>query len=266
MRNYVTEFIGTFFLVFTISLTVTADVPLAPVAIGAALMVMVFMGGHVSGAHYNPAVTVAVFLRGKLPAKDVLPYWIAQIAGATAAAAASFGILNKSFPVAPGAGVAPLAALAVEFLFTFALALVVLNVATSPKTDGNSFYGVAIGFTVMAGAFAGGNISGGAFNPAVGIGPTIIHAIVGGGSWSHLWLYLVGPVAGAAAAVGVYKLQNPAHAVTPPAHAETAKASLAPNLESIVQNLGDRLNAIESNTVRSRPASQAEAAPQEQGR
>jgi len=101
------------------------------------------------------------------------------------------------------------AALLLEFLFTFALCIVVLNSATASATDGNSFYGLAIGFTVMVGAFAAGPISGGAFNPAVGIGSILVDTFVGGGSLSALWLYLVGPLAGGAAAAAVFKMQNP---------------------------------------------------------
>ena len=216
MRNYVTELIGTFFLVLTIGLVIKGgktDEPfvLAPLAIGSALMVMVYMGGHVSGAHYNPAVTLAVFMRGKLPAKEVVPYWLAQLAGALLAAGAVYAILGKTFMPAPSPGVGAGRALAVEFLFTFALALVVLNAATADATRGNSFYGLAIGFTVLAGAIAGGGISGGAFNPAVGVGPALVHATVGGGGGAALapiWIYLVGPLAGGAAAAAVFKLQH----------------------------------------------------------
>lgn len=210
MRNYLTEFIGTFFLVLTIGLTVLGGTPLAPLAIGVSLMIMVYMGGHVSGAHYNPAVTLAVTLRGKLAAKEILPYWSAQVAGALAAAMVTRSITGQTFSPAPAASVPPLAALLVEFLFTFALALVVLNVATYSKTLGNSFYGLAIGFTVVAAAFAGGPISGGAFNPAVGIGPTVVDAMLGGGSYQHLWLYLVGPLLGGIAAALVFRVQEPA--------------------------------------------------------
>src|SRR5262249_32164656 len=155
-------------------------------AIGCSLMIMVYMGGHVSGGHYNPAVTLAVFLRGKLPAVQIIPYWIAQIAGAFAAAAIANLLLNKTCPVAPGPGVTHVNAIINEFLFTFALCLVVLNVATAKGTAGNSFYGLAIGFTVVVGAFAGGGISGGAYNPAVAIGPNLMHMIAGGGSIAHL--------------------------------------------------------------------------------
>jgi aquaporin Z len=208
MRKYLTEFIGTFFLVATIGLTVTAGLQLAPIAIGSALMVMVYMGGHVSGAHYNPAVSLAALMRGALPAAEFLPYVIAQLAGSIVAALVVNVLTGQTFAPAPGANATTTAALLSEMLFTFALALVVLNVATSAKTQNNSHYGLAIGMTVMVGAFAVGGISGGAFNPAVGTGPTIVNALMGGGSWSHLWLYLVGPFAGAAIAAFVFRIQE----------------------------------------------------------
>jgi aquaporin Z len=208
MRKYLTELIGTFFLVFTIGLTVTAGSQFAPIAIGLSLMVMVYMGGHVSGGHYNPAVSLAAMIRGALPAGDFLPYVVSQIVGALAAAVVVNVMTGQTFAPAPGASVGVTAMLLAEILVTFALALVVLNSATSSKTQGNSFYGLAIGMTVTTGAFAVGGISGGAFNPAVGIGPTVINATMGGGSWSHLWLYLVGPLAGGALAAFVFRIQE----------------------------------------------------------
>ena len=207
VKRYLTEFIGTFFLVLTIGLTVTGGTPFAPLAIGCALMIMVYMGGHVSGGHYNPAVSLAVLLRGKLEAKEFVPYVVAQVVGALVASAAVWTIAGTTFAPAPPDSVSIWSALLVEVLFTFALALVVLNVATSPKTEGNSFYGLAIGFTVVVAAFAGGPISGGAFNPAVGLGPTLLHA-TNGGSLTPLWLYLVGPFAGGALAAVVFKIQE----------------------------------------------------------
>src|SRR5262249_25543077 len=160
------ELIGTFFLVFTVGMTVikTGDGVIPPLAIGSALMVMIYAGGHISGGHYNPAVTLGVWLRGKCDTKDVVPYWIAQVAGGAVAAGLAIymhgGQGKASDPDIPKAFLA-------EFLFTFALVWVVLNVATSKGTAGNSNYGLAIGFTVLTGAFAVGGISGGAFNPAV---------------------------------------------------------------------------------------------------
>jgi len=209
MKNYLTEFVGTFFLVLTIGLCIIGGTDFAPLAIGSALMVMVYMGGHVSGGHYNPAVSLAAMMRGALESKELIPYWVSQIVGACAAAIAVNVIAGQTFAPAPGAGASTMGALLVEFLFTFALCIVVLNSATAKGTEGNSFYGLAIGFTVMVGAFAGGGISGGAFNPAVGIGPVLINATMGSGGFGDLWLYLVGPLLGGAVAAVVFKVQNP---------------------------------------------------------
>ncbi|MGH7543845.1 MAG: MIP/aquaporin family protein [Gemmatimonadota bacterium] len=208
-RKLLTETIGTFFLVLTIGLVVIGEIPVAPLAIGSALMVMVYMGGHISGAHYNPAVTLAVWARGGISAGEVVPYWIAQLVGAFLAAAAAWAITWETFAPAPGATATVLGSLLVELLFTFALALVVLQTATAPETKGNSFYGLAIGFTVAAGAFAGGGISGGAFNPAVGLGPILFQGLVEGGTFANAWLYVVAPLVGALAAAGVYRFQRP---------------------------------------------------------
>ncbi|HEX5830241.1 MAG TPA: aquaporin [Gemmatimonadaceae bacterium] len=232
MRNYLTELVGTFFLVLTIGLTVLGGTEFAPLAIGSALMVMVYMGGHISGGHYNPAVTLAVYLRGKLPAREVLPYWIAQLVGAMLAALSVFVITERTFQPMPGAGVSMGDALFVEFLFTFALALVVLNSATATKTEGNSFYGLAIGITVMVGAFAGGAISGGAFNPAVGVGPALVSVMLGDGSLAPVWLYIVAPLLGGAVAAAMFRLQNP-HDVAPPIPAATGAVPSRPAAEPI---------------------------------
>ena len=212
MNKYIAEFIGTFFLVLTIGCTgigASAGV-IAPLAIGAALMVMVFAGGHISGAHYNPAVTLGVLIRGKLKTADVIPYWIAQCVAAAVAAIVVSKILRAGVavtPIVPKLGPALLA----EFLFTFALVYVVLNAATAEGTSGNSFYGLAIGMTVMTGAFAVGDISGGAFNPAVAIGISIL----GISTWNNIWIYLVADFAAGAAAAIVFNLINPPAQVTP---------------------------------------------------
>ena len=207
MGRYLTEFVGTFLLVLTIGLTVVQEVAAAPLAIGAVLAALVYMGVHISGAHYNPAISIVILLRGRLDRRDLLPYIAVQIAGAAAAAVIVRLVTGRFLTLAPGAGVAAPAALAAEFLFAFALALVILNVATSPRTRGNSYYGLAIGFVVMAGAFAVGDISGGVFNPAVGTGPALV-ALAAGGSLGDLWIYWTAPVAGAALAVPVYRMQH----------------------------------------------------------
>jgi len=207
MKKYLVEFIGTFFLVLTIGMTVIApDVgALAPLAIGSALMIMVYAGGHVSGGHYNPAVTLAVWLRGRCASADVLPYWISQILGALAAG--SLTLYLKGCPcshLTPGdVNIGP--AFIAEFVGTFALAYVVLNVATAKATAGNSNYGLAIGFTVMVMAFALGGISGGAFNPAVAVGITEMHLEKS----ANLWIYLVANFAAGTLAALTFKFTHP---------------------------------------------------------
>ena len=211
MNKYIAEFIGTFFLVLTIGCTgvgAGAGV-IAPLAIGAALMVMVFAGGHISGAHYNPAVTLGVLIRGKVNGADVVPYMVAQLAGAMIAALAvkflRAGVAVT--PITPHVG----PALFAEFLFTFALVYVVLNAATAEGTSGNSFYGLAIGMTVMTGAFAVGDISGGAFNPAVALGICLL----GISSWANIWIYLLADFTAAVLAAVIFQLINPRMQTTP---------------------------------------------------
>ena len=205
MNKYIAEFIGTFFLVLTIGCTVIGNGAgaLAPLAIGSALMVMIFAGGHISGGHFNPAVTLGVWLRGKCETKDVAPYMIFQIvAGVLAALVVRF---LKGGAEVTAMQPATLPALLAEFLFTFALVYVVLNAATAKGTAGNSFYGLAIGFTVMVGAFSVGNISGGAFNPAVAVGISLM----GLSAWPNIWIFLVGNFAGGAVAAFTFKALNP---------------------------------------------------------
>jgi aquaporin Z len=215
MKNYLVEFIGTFFLVLVIGLTVAAPAEgmsapaadhMAPLAIGIALMVMVYAGGHISGGHYNPAVTLAVWMRGKCETKEVVPYMISQLLGAVAAALV-VGYQKGFAPNPPIVAMAldPMHALLNEFLFTFALAYVVLNVATSKKNAGNSYYGLAIGCTVLAGAYAGGGISGGAYNPAVALGISTM----GLTAFGDIWIHLLGNFLGGALAALVYKIVNP---------------------------------------------------------
>jgi aquaporin Z len=200
IQRYVVEFIGTFFLVLTIGLSVLGGVVPAPLAIAAALTVMIYSGGHLSGAHFNPAVTVAVFLRGKLKAADVIPYWAAQLIGATLAAFTVTFLLGKTGQNTPIAASLPQALLA-EFLFTFALAWVILNVATAKGNAGNSFYGIAIGLTVLTGAFTVGGLTGGAFNPAVALGAALMKLI----PLSQIWIHIVADTAGGIVAALAFK-------------------------------------------------------------
>lgn len=204
MNKYIIEFIGTFFLVFTVGMAAVfgGAGDLAPFAISAVLMAMIYAGGHISGAHYNPAVTLAIWIRGGIGIGEGIIYMIVQVvAAAVAALTASY--LNTGVAVEPIAHNVP-ASLLVEFLFTFALAFVILNVATAKATEGNSYFGLAIGFTVLAGALTVGDVSGGAFNPVVAVGVTMM----GLSSWADIWIYLAATFVGGAVAAGVFKMVN----------------------------------------------------------
>lgn len=208
-RKLVVEFIGTFFLVLTVGMTVIDPpanvVPFAGLAIGVVLAVMIFAGGHISGGHYNPAVTLGVLLRGKVTINDAVGYWIVQVAAGIVAAIA-VTIMKPAMPAEALNGSLDLVpALLAEFLFTFALVYVVLNVATAKGTEGNSFYGFAIGFTVVAGAYAVGSVSGGAFNPAVAVGGSIMNIF----AWGNIWIYLVAELVAGAAAAFTFRYLHP---------------------------------------------------------
>lgn len=201
MNKYIVEFIGTFFLVLTVGL---ASGTLAPLAIGAVLMCMIYAGGHVSGGHYNPAVTLAAWVRGRCSTSDLLPYMAAQVIGGLVAG--MIVQLLRGIPESTASQLSdPLRALGAEVLFTFALAYVVLNVATAKGTANNSNYGLAIGFTVLAGAVAVGDLSRGVFNPAVAAGITLMQKA----PIQDIWIYLIGCFAGGALAGLVFNFLNP---------------------------------------------------------
>ncbi len=207
MRKYVTEFIGTFGLVFTVGCAVMSGSQSAPLAIGAALMVLVYAGGHISGAHYNPAVTLGVFLRGKLPLADVGPYWAAQLVAAFLAAWLAKFTMNPGavHALSTAGGHAIFSAMLAEFFFTFALVYVVLNVATSKDQPGNQFFGLAIGFTFGAGAFAVGAVSGAAFNPAIAFGAMLMGLL----NWGNFYIYLIAELLAAVVAALAFRYLNP---------------------------------------------------------
>jgi len=202
----ITEFIGTFFLTLTICLAgvfESGTSELAPFAIASTLMVMIYAGGHVSGAHYNPAVTISIYLRGACEKSEIAPYIASQLAAAVTAAVISSSVFM------PGNAVEELAmdtvpALAAELTFTFALVYVILNVATSESTEGNGYFGAAIAFVVLAGALTVGSISGASFNPAVSVSLILTESLVVADSWLHF----VPQIAGGALAAYVFKAQQ----------------------------------------------------------
>lgn len=207
MNRYCAELVGTFLFVTAVLGAVLSGSDLAPVGIGAALMVLVYASAHISGGHLNPAVSLGAFLRGRLSGADLLPYIAAQLVGAALAWLVSLGIWSDELDAvsALDTGGNVLAVLLAELVFTFALVYVVLNTATSRDHEGNSFYGLAIGFTVLAGAVAVGSVAGAAFNPAVAFGLTLAGLL----AWKWLWLYLVAQLVAAAAAAFTFKALNP---------------------------------------------------------
>jgi aquaporin Z len=236
MKKYIVEFIGTFFLVLTVATTAVllgASSPLTPLAIGSALMVMIYAGGHISGGHFNPSVTLGVWIRGRCDTKDVVPYIVAQLVGALIAVLAAKTLYPEQFAAladvaakatkaaadATAAGTAvpaakfasPLSVILAEFLFTFALVYVVLNSATAKRNAGTGFYGLAIGFTVLTGAVAVGGVSGGAFNPAVAVGVSTLNSLLGTCaqlSFGTIWQHLVGELLAAGTAGLLFRALN----------------------------------------------------------
>jgi aquaporin Z len=205
-RKYVVEFIGTFFLTFAVAMAALSGSVFTPLAAGAILMVMVYAGGHISGGHYNPAVTLAVLVRRRIGVGDALAYWIAQAVGGLIAGVIARGVVNPAaVKTLTLSGHAEAAAAVAELLVTVALCYVVLNVATSKDQPGNGFFGLAIGFTVVAGAFAVGGVSGGVFNPAVALGG----ATAGLFAWPTIWVYLLVELAAGLAAGLAFLALNP---------------------------------------------------------
>jgi aquaporin Z len=206
-RKYAVEFIGTFFLTFVVGVAALSGSAFTPLAAGATLMVMIYAGGHISGGHYNPAVTMAALVRRRIGIRDAVPYWIAQVIGGVIAGVIARAVVNPAtVKTLQLSGHTEAAAAVVELLITFALCYVMLNVATSKDQPGNGFFGLAIGFTVVAGAFAVGGISGGLFNPAVTLGG----ATAGLFAWSTIWVYLVVQLAAGVAAGLAFRALNPA--------------------------------------------------------
>ena len=200
MKKLFVEFFGTYFLVLIIGLSSGN-----PIAVGFGLMVLVYTGAHISGAHYNPAVTLALFLQKEISVLDSFKYVISQVVGSTLAALSIY-LMNTNMQVQPVLGDSVYPIFFSEIIFTFLLVFVILNVATHPNLKGNSFYGLAIGLTVMAGIFSVGPISGAVFNPAVSVGPSIIDFITNEGvSHYFTWYYVVFPLIGSILAVLGFK-------------------------------------------------------------
>jgi len=204
MNKYIIEFLGTLFLVLIISLSQN------PIAIGLGLAVLVYMGAHISGAHYNPAVSLSMLINKQIQLKEFSFYVASQLLGSVVATYFVVLLGNDDFNVVSNTSDISSFFLA-EILFTFLLVFVILNVALNKNLKGNQFYGLAIGLTVTAGAFSVGDISGAVFNPAVSFGPSFFSFIdpqvVGNDiSSSDFFLYyLISGIIGSVVASYLYK-------------------------------------------------------------
>jgi aquaporin Z len=211
MRKYITELIGTFFLVLAVCLT--GGNYLAPIGVGCLLATLIYMGYNISGAHYNPATTLAVLISGKISIKDSLWYILFQFIGSFAAAYFFFAIWGRNIGVPrPNMEINILKPFALEMVFTFILILIILFVATSKKTAGNSYYGIAIGLTMVGLSIAGAFISGAAFNPAIAAGPILTDVLFGTckcNASAYAWIYFTAPFIGSAAAAFTFRYLSP---------------------------------------------------------
>ncbi len=201
MKKYFVELLGTFFLVFTIGMVVVEPVLgyMGPLVIGAVLIGLVYAGAGISGAHYNPAVTVTFWLRGVFSKSEILPYVFSQVVAAIAAG--SLVLYLKGGPIVDTMDLNVVPTFLVEYIFTFLLCFVIIIVATSPKTEGNRYYGFAIGMVVITGAYIAGGISGGAFNPSVAVG----FITMGTANLHHIWIFILANFLGGITAPVLYK-------------------------------------------------------------
>ncbi len=202
MKNYIMEFTGTMFWVLVLGFSGN------PLAVGIIIVALIYVGENISGAHYNPAVTLAAWFRGKIESKYVWGYWVSQFLGAFAAAFIYYIIQEKSFYPSPAEGVELWKCMLLELLFTFVICMAALAFMSKRTSQKNYAYGIAIGSAVAAGIFSVGPITGGVFNPAVYLGPMLMDSFTGGSSIQFILLYLVGPFGGGALAALVYGLIN----------------------------------------------------------
>jgi len=204
MKKLIIEFIGTFFLFFGIGSTAASgiDPAVAPIAVGTLLAAVIYAGGHISAAHFNPAVTVAFYLCGRTRAQEVFPYIASQLLAAAIGALCVFLVHSPQELAQASVSAGP--SLLAEFLFTFALVFVILNVAAAKALEGNGFYGIAIAMVVVGGAYAVGSVSAAVFNPAVALGGMLLGIL----PWSALWIYLVANLGGAVVAAIVFRIVN----------------------------------------------------------
>jgi len=190
IKQYSCELIGTFFL--TLAVLVTSN----PLAVGIMLAGLVYIGTFISGGHYNPAVTLSLWLNGRFSLHHVPGYMLAQLCGAWGAGALSYYLLGKIVFTAPLVSLGTLKPMMLEMLGCFVFVSVVLEATSTERADA-TINALMIGLALASVAFLWGAYSGGAFNPAVGIGPVLFDMAKGGSSGWLIPIYCMGPFAGA---------------------------------------------------------------------
>lgn len=233
-KKFLAELIGTFFLVFVGTGSVVADTLISQtvnpklvgigmvggfaewfgvsLAFGITVIIFIYAVGKISGAHFNPAVTLGLLSTGNISGKDSVVYIIAQLIGAVIGsicvyfcfgpASATVAALGATYPAS---NISFIQAVIAELIGTFLLVFVVMGVAVDKKAE-PGFAGVAIGLTVAAAIFVLGPITGGSINPARTFGPYLIDSLVGGGNlWNYLLIYIIGPIVGGILGALTYK-------------------------------------------------------------
>lgn len=209
VRRYVAEFIGTFGIVFApITLSASGKLPggdgglmAAAWVSGLAVLAMIYALGHISAAHFNPAITLGFAVAGRFPWQYVFPYCLAQVAGGIAAAGTCALLLGTGHGAHIPAAGNPAVAVGMEALLTFFLMLVIISVATDRRVNG-AVPGLAIGLIVVVDVLIGGPVTGGSMNPARSLGPALF---AGGAAIANYWIYCVGPIVGAMVAARLYE-------------------------------------------------------------
>ena len=194
MKKYVMEAVGAMLLLLTVSLIGN------PIATGMALVALVYMGGHISGGHYNPAISLGAWINGKLKTKEFGYYVLSQLIGGFVASIFYFLLIGKRYFAAPGVGVGYWKVMLLEMIFTFFLVFVALTFAMAPKLKTSQMYGLAIGFTLLAISFLGGT-----YNPMVSISSSLFDGCFLGTSIQHMPAYALGSFGGGAVAAYFYK-------------------------------------------------------------
>ena len=208
-QRYIAEFIGTFGIVFApVALSATGTLPSSDSSLmaaawvsGLSVLAMIYALGHISAAHFNPAVTLGFAIARRFPWRYVLPYWVAEFLGGITAAAVVALLFGGGYGAhIPALGLVP-AAVGTEAVLTFFLMLVIISVATDKRVAG-AVPGLAIGLTVVFDVLIGGPVSGGSMNPARSLGPALF---AGGAALANYWIYVIGPILGAVVAARLYE-------------------------------------------------------------